>query len=149
MAFVFKPAIWKNSTLYELPRPVLGLRIQDAWDFDELKVPLADGDVIAGRSQQGVDISVEGQVGTQGGTLKASESSMFQELESLRSALSADDPEDTYDFFIYHDASTATYRHFKSCTTSRFEYDLSNKHLFSYSILIHAEDPVIYTTGEE
>ena len=147
MAFVFKPSIWKNAGLFELPRPVTSLRVQDAWDYDDYKIPLADGDVLVGRSQRGVDVAVEGQVGTQGGALKPSEEAMFEALEALRSALAAGDPDDTYDFFLYYDAASNEYRHFKKCTTVRFDSDLSNPHLFEYSLLIHAEDPVLYTSG--
>lgn len=147
MGFTFKPAIWKNSALYELPRPVRTVRIQDAWDFEDFKVPLADGDSLVGRSQQGVDISLEGQCGTQADALKSTEQEMFEELETLRSKLGVSSPGETYDLFLYHDDVSGLYRHFKSCTTVRFEYDLSDKHLFTYTALVHAEDPVIYTTG--
>lgn len=51
MTFTFKPAVYQNSTLYELPRPVLSIRVVDTWDFERLKVPLADGDFLAGHSQ--------------------------------------------------------------------------------------------------
>jgi len=147
MAFTFKPAVLKDSVLYEFPRPVLTVRIQDAWDFEQLKVPLADGDTIVGHSQQGVDISIEGQIGTQAGTLKASEADMFAEIENLRDALNVASPTEKYDFFLYHDDATSTYRRFSSCTTVRFEYDLSNKNLFSYSAVIHADDPTLYSTA--
>ncbi len=145
--FVFKPAVWKNSTLYELPRPVVSLRIQDSWDFEEFKVPLLDGDFLEGRSLAGVDISINGQSGTQAGQLQVGEEQMFAELESLRSVLDASTPEETYELFIYHDASSATYRSFRECSSVRFEYDLSSPHLFTYSALVHASDPTIYTAA--
>lgn len=147
MAFTFKPAVFKNATLYELPRPVVAVRVQDAWDFEKFKVPLRDGDSYIGHSRDGIDISIEGQVGSRDGTLTVSEEAMFEELESLRDVLDVSGPDDRYDFFLYHDAATDTYRHFKQCSTVRFDYDLSDKNLFTYSISIHAEDPVIYTTG--
>ena len=146
MAFTFKPAIYKNSVLYELPQPVLAVRVQDAWDFEQFKVPLADGDFLTGHSQQGVGISVEGQIGEQSGSPKALEQAMFAEIETLRTALDITSDSDKFEFFLYHDTSSSTYRKFKSCSTVRFDYDLSDKNLFAYSIVIHAEDPVIYTT---
>lgn len=147
MPFTFKPAVYDGSTLYELPRPVLAVRIQDAWDFKEFKVPLAAGDVLTGHSRQGVDISIEGQVGSQAGNLKTTEQEMFQELETLRGMLNVDSSNGKFSLFLYYDAISAIYRKFKNCSTSRFEYDLSDKNLFTYSITIHADDPVIYTTA--
>lgn len=141
----FKPAVWKDSVLYELPRPVTVVRILDSWDFARFKVPLAAGDSVAGRSANGVDIAIEGEIGTQAGSLKADEASMFAAIEALRSVLSADAPDDEYELFVYHDAASATYRSFRRCTTVRFECDLSAPQLFAYSAVIHASDPVIST----
>ena len=145
--FNFKPAVWKDSVLYELPRPVTVVRIHDSWDFARFKVPLAVGDSVAGRSANGVDIAIEGEIGTQAGSLKGDEASMFAAIEALRSALSADAPDDEYELFVYHDAGSATYRSFRRCTTVRFECDLSAPQLFVYSAVIHASDPVIYTSA--
>lgn len=147
MAFTFKPAIYRDAILYELPRPVVSVRVREAWDFEQFKVPLAEGDFVVGHSRNGVEIALEGQVGTQAGALKATEEAMFAELEQLRAMLSVGSPEESYAFFLYHDAASGTYRHFKRCTTVRFDYDLSDPHLFAYSVGIHAEDPVIYTTS--
>lgn len=142
--FTFKPAIWRNSTLYELPRPIVSVRLLDSFDFEQFKVPLAAGDTIEGRSQNGVDVSIEGQIGTQAGDLKAGEASMFAAIETLRANLAAASPEETYELFLYHDAGTATYRSLRGCTTVRFEYDLSDARLFTYAVVIHAEDAEIY-----
>lgn len=140
----FKPAIWRNGTLYELPRPVRSVRVQDSWDFAQFKVPLAAGDSIEGRSLNGVDLSIEGECGTQAGTLLSDEAAMFAELEALREALGVTTPEDAYELFLYHDAVAGTYRSFRECSTVRFEYDLSQPWLFTYSVLIHAANPQVY-----
>jgi hypothetical protein len=66
---------------------VLSLRVHDAWDFDRFKVPLADGDFTVGHSRQGVDIAIEGQIGTQAGALKADEQAMLAAIADLRDAL--------------------------------------------------------------
>jgi hypothetical protein len=145
--FRFKPAIWKGGTLYELPRPVNVVRLQDSWDFARFKVPLAAGDELAGRSANGVDIALEGEIGTQAGVLRPDEAAMFTAVQALRTALSPANPDQVYQFFLYHDAASATYRSFKDCTTVRFDCDLSTKQLFTYSALIHASDPTVYTTA--
>jgi hypothetical protein len=145
--FRFKPAVWDGAVLYELPRPVTAVRIQDSWDFARFKVPLGAGDALAGRSPNGVDIAIEGEFGMQAGALKAGEESMFVAIEALRAALSADAPDATYELFLYHDVATSTYRSFRNCTTVRFECDLSESKLFVYSALIHASDPTIYTVA--
>lgn len=146
MTFTFKPALYNGITLYELPRPITSIHIQDTWGFQQFKVPLGDGDTLVGHSRQGVEIALEGQIGTQAGALKISEADMFQEIEMLRSRLDVTSGGDEYEFFLYHDAPSDTYRKFRSCTTIRFDYDLSNKSLFTYSVLIHAENPTIYST---
>ena len=147
MSFTFKPAIDNGVLFQELPRPILRFRVQDAWDYKQFKVPLKDGDTLVGQSQQGIDISIEGQIGSQSGALKLSEAEMFDALENLRAALNVDGTDGKYDLFLYHDASSATYRKFQACTTVRFEYDLSEKAIFTYSVTIHAEDPGIYSTA--
>ena len=147
MSFTFKPALYDGSTLHELPRPVTALRLRDRWDFERFKVPLAAGDTLVGHSLDGVDLAVDGQIVSQAGALMLSEHDMFSELETLRSALDVSAAGQKYEFFLYHDSESATYRKFKNCSTLRFEYDLSDKRMFKYAIEIHAEDPVIYTTA--
>lgn len=147
MGFEFRPAVFKSDTLYELPRPVLEVRVQDGWDADQFKVPLRDGDERAGFSRQGVDISCAGQFGSSQGELATSEEAMFAAWTELRDVLSVGTSAEKYEFFLYFDAVNETYRKFKKCSTLRLECDLSNKHLFEYALLVHAEDPVIYTTG--
>ncbi|MEX0701186.1 MAG: hypothetical protein WD069_03745 [Planctomycetales bacterium] len=147
MPFTFRPAIYRNAALYELPRPIDVLRLQDGWDFDRFHVPLADGDVTLGHSQQGLDIALEGRIGTQAGALRASEQAMFDEIAALRSALGVGAGEGPFELFLYYDEASETYRKFKSCSTVRFESDLSDPHLFAYSAVIHADDPAVYATG--
>lgn len=147
--FTFKPAIWRNDTLYELPRPIVAVRVQDAWDFERFKVLLRDGDDVAGRSQNGVDVAIEGQIGTQAGALKTDEAAMFAALESLRAALGVSSPEEGYELFLYHDPASSTYRSFRGCTTVRFEYDVSDKALFTYGVVVHAGDPAIHGEAPE
>ncbi|MEX0715334.1 MAG: hypothetical protein WD066_02040 [Planctomycetaceae bacterium] len=147
MPFTFRPAVYRDSTLHELPRPVDVLRWQDAWDFDRFHVPLADGDHTVGHSQQGIDVAIEGRIGTQAGALCASEEEMFDALAALRSALGVGAGDERFELFLYHDAASQTYRKFKSCSTVRFEADLSDPHLFAYSAVIHADDPALHATG--
>lgn len=145
--FTFKPAVYRSSTLYELPRPITTLRLQEAWDFDQFKILLQDGDHLAGHSRQGIDISLEGQIALQAGTLRLTEEEMFDELEALRTSLHIGPEDSKYELFLYHDADTDTFRKFKSVSTLRLETDLSDKHLFTWSALLHAENPTIYTTA--
>jgi len=147
MTFTFKPAIYQNASFYELPRPVPVVRMRDAWDAGRFKVPLADGDTLTGHSRQGVDISIEGQIGSQSGTLKISEGDMLQEAETLRDRLDVASDAEKFELFLYHDSASGTYRKFKTCSTVQFEIDLSNQNLFTYSMVVHAEDPVLYTTA--
>jgi hypothetical protein len=141
--FHFKPSLWRDGQLFELPRPVTSVRVQDSWDFARFKVPLGDGDAAVGHSRNGVDIAIEGRCGSQGGQLKLAEDDMFAAIELLRSKLHVPAGSSGYELFLYHDPATSTYRSFRSCSTVRFEYDLSDPHLFSYVVVIHAADPVI------
>ncbi len=144
--FVFNPAISREGSLYFLPRPVTAVRLQDSWDYMQLKVPLCDGDFLAGSSRGGVDLYLEGQIGSGNGTLRLSESEMFSEIEAFREQLGgeADPP---FEFFLYHDVATATYRSLRECRTTRFEYDLSHPALFTYSLVVHASDPALHASA--
>ncbi len=139
MTFRCRPAIARGTDIFDLPRPVPSLRVQESWHSERFKVPLRDGDTLLGHSRNGVDITLQGQVASQAGALKLDEASMFETLEALRAALhvSADDAK--YWFILYHDEATARFRHYRGCSTVRFEYDLSDEHLFTYSAVIHAE----------
>ncbi|QDT67070.1 hypothetical protein [Calycomorphotria hydatis] len=143
----FKPSIYIDSGLFELPRPITRLRLQSAWDYEQFKVPLLDGETIAGASQNGLDIVIEGQVGSHGGDLKTSELDMLATLNSLQNKLNSAAPDDKYEFVLYHDDSTSTYRKYKNCTTVRIESNLSDQSLFTYSLVIRASDPELYQTS--
>jgi hypothetical protein len=147
MALVFRPGIARGTTYYELPRPIPSLRIEDGWDFQRLKVPLAAGDTLAGQTADGVDIVIQGQLGSVAGAVTAGEAEMFAALEELRRQVRVTLNEPNYEFFVYHDPSTNTYRKFKRCSTVKFECDLSNVHLFGYTLVVHAGDPEMYATG--
>ncbi len=147
MAFVFKPAIYKNAALYELPRPVTSLRLRDGWDFERFKVPLASGESLVGHSRQGVAITLAGAIAFQAGTLKTSEEQMFEELEDLRDAFSVTSSDEKYEFFLYHDATSGVYRKLQNCTTVKFEFDLSDENQLVYSAEIFADDPDILTSA--
>ena len=145
--FHFRPSIVRSGSSYELPRPVTSLRIQDGFDFARWKVPLVAGDLLIGHTASGVDIAIEGQIASQAGQLQLTEDQMFQTLEGLRAAVQSATPDDRYRLFLYLDPATATYRSFRDCATVRFEYDLSQKHLFTYTLVVHASRPAIETTA--
>lgn len=147
MSFLFEPAVVRDSTIVRLPRPIAALRVQETWDFERFKVPLRDGDQSLGHSRQGVDILIDGQIGSQDGALKLSEESMFEALESLRAGLDVSGGGSKFELFLYLDEIGGTYRKFKDCSSVRLEYDLSDPHLFTYSAVIHADDPAIYSTA--
>ena len=123
------------------------LRVRDSWDFQTFKIPLADGNTVVGGSRHGVEIIVEGRFGSQAGTLTLTEADMFEEIKNFRNALDVPVSSDTYSFFLYYDATQGIYRKFKSCSTIRFEFDLSDEKLYSYSAVIHAADPNFYSTS--
>jgi hypothetical protein len=147
MTFVFSPAIYRDAELWTLPRPVTSLRILDAWDFERFKVPLAAGDAHVGHSKQGIDIAIDGQFGSQDGTTKLTEAEMFAVLETLRAKLDVPSDDEKFEFFLYYDSGSGTYRKFRGCSAVRLEYDLSSPHLFSYAAIVHADDPTIYSTA--
>lgn len=142
-----QPKIYAGSTLYEFPRPVRIFRFRDAWAFDRYKVPLKDGETIAGQSRRGVSIVIDGQIALQDGDDKTSEADMFAEIEAMRGHLNANETNGKYELFLFHDTETPYYRKFKDCSTVTFDLDLSNKTLFAYAVEIHSDDPTIYTTA--
>ena len=145
MGFLFRPVVEKGSLVYPLPGPVTRFRVQDAWDYSQFKVPLLDGDTLTGHSRNGVDISIEGQFGSQNGTIRLSEEEMFAEYEAMRAALDVTSDDEEYLFYLSHNLVANEFRKYQKCTTVRFDADLSNKHLYTYSVVIHAADPVLYS----
>lgn len=149
MSFLFRPAIIRGESLYELPRPLPQLKLVDTWDSERFKVPLRDGETRQGHSRNGVDITFSGMILSHDGTLQLDEQAMFETLESLRTALHVGGDTERYRLFLYYDEASETYRHFRDCSTIRFEYDLSDSARFRYELQIHAEDPTLYTTGTD
>ncbi|MBI1346183.1 hypothetical protein GC163_07820 [bacterium] len=149
MPFTFRPAIVRGETLYELPRPLPQLKLVDTWDSEGFKVPLRDGETRQRHSRNGVVITLSGDVLSHDGTLQLDEQAMFETLEGLRAALHVGGETERYRLYLYFDAATETYRHFRDCSTLKFEYDLSDATRFRYELQIHAEDPQLYTTGLE
>ena len=143
--WVFQPSIWKMGSLWQLPRPVTAIRLADSWDFEKYKTPLADGDVVTGQSRNGVDIQLEGQVGHVAGSLRLDENAMLLAMLNLRSRLDVENPAGRFRLVLYHDATSGQSRYFEKCTTVRFESDLSDPRLFTYSVLVHASSPDLVT----
>ena len=141
--FSFRPAIVRPSSVFELPQPVTSVRVQDSFDFAKLKAPQITGDMLVGHTVGGVDIAIEGQIASHAGQLRISEEQMFLTLEALRQAVHSSTPTDRYRLFLYFDPATSTYRSFRECATVRFEYDLSRKQLFTYTLVVHASRPSI------
>lgn len=138
----FVPTIVQGDVMTELPRPITVCRIHDSWDFLKMKVPRRDGDQLAGISRDGVEITLEGQIGSHSGEITLGEQTMLATIETLRRALH---PLDDIGFALaLFQEGTHQYRYFRNCLTSRFDFDLSNQHLYSYAISIHASDPVLY-----
>lgn len=141
---ILQPGIVRDGSLTELPRPIVSCRLHDAWDFQKLKVPRQDGDIIAGTSQDGVEIRIEGQIGSVSGELKLSEEQMFEAVEELRAALQPVPDEAGYELVLFR-SSEGEARSLRHCTTIRLDVDFSSRHLFAYTLAIHAADPVIYS----
>ena len=146
MSYAFRPAVARGTTVVEFPRPVPTLRLQESWHNERFKVPLRDGDTLVGHSRNGVDIILQGQVGSHEGTLQLDEQAMLDTLATLRAALHVDADHGKYRLLLYWDEATDTARHFRDCSTVRLEIDLSDEHLFTYAATIHADDPVLYAT---
>ncbi|WP_437186945.1 hypothetical protein SH668x_000316 [Planctomicrobium sp. SH668] len=108
----------------------------------KLKVPRQDGDHLAGASRDGVNISLEGQIGSHAGELKVAESSMLECVDLLREALRSTD-ERGFFLGMFRDEE-GIYRYFQRCFTNSFDVDFSNPRIYSYSVVIHAGDPVLY-----
>jgi len=112
-------------------------------------VPLKTGVDITGVSRDGVQISVTGEFGIQDSDVELTEQAMFTEVENLDAKLDVEG-DTKYEFFIYYDSGSSTYRKFKQCSTANFDWDVGDDQnkLFTYAISIKSEDPVIYTTAE-
>ncbi len=143
--WIFQPAIWKGGVLTQLPRPVTAIRLSDSWDFEKYKTPLADGDMVTGQSRNGVDVQLEGQVGHVAGSLRLDENAMLLAMLNLRTRLDVDNAAGRFSLVLYHNTTSGESRYFEKCTTVRFESDLSDPRLFTYSVLVHASSPELAT----
>ena len=149
--WTFAPALaFNDSRVIPLPRPIAQLRVTDAFEATPLTVPFRDGSVRRGRSRGGVDIAIRGQLAQHGDTLRLSEPEMHATIESVRAALRVSDPEETYGLALYRFVPPGltldqahTLRGFVGCTTVKFEYDLSDRALYGYSLIVHASDPTL------
>jgi hypothetical protein len=151
MAFVWKPAIYKpiGATTYFLPKPINMLKVGSGWDARESKIPLKDGETFTGHTLNSAKISIQGQFGKDAGGFLLSEEDMWTAWEELREAVNIDSDTNKYEFFIYHDGGSSTYRKLKLCCPVSCELQFGDEdcHLFGYQVEIRAEDPVIYSTG--
>ena len=144
----WKPAIFKSSVLTILPRPVESLLIKSAWDARESKVPLKDGVTTDGQSLNQVMITVEGSCGFDENTAYSTELLMYDRFVTIRGELDTDDTT-RFEFFVYHETTTPTYRKFKDCYCKTFDFSVGDDvhALFRYNLEVFAEDPVFYTTA--
>ena len=147
----FSPTLALPSRRLALPRPVVQLRVQDAHEAARFQVPARDGSLWAGRSRGGVDISIRGQFGRSGDGLTLTEPAMLDAIDAVRSALRLADPEAVYGLglFVFVDpddpaAPSPPLRGFMQCSTVRFEYDLSDRAMYGYSLMVHASDPDLH-----
>lgn len=149
MAFIWRPSIYKNSAWTILPRPIIKFSFPTTWKFDKQTVPLKDGCITYGHAIDSDQIVIQGFIGNVDGTHKISEEEMFGVLESLRTALDVGSRSDLYELFIYYDEDEDTYRKLKNVVTVGFDVDMgdADRVIWPYSIVMEAEDRVIYTTG--
>ena len=140
--WTFAPTLALPSGHLALPRPIVQLRVQDHHDQRAFKVPLQDGSRLHGRSRGGVDIAIRGQFAKLADQQALSEAAMLDAIDAVRTALHLDGPEQTYGLGLFRsDAEPTELRGFRDCTTTKFEYDLSDHALYGYSLLVHASDP--------
>ncbi len=145
--WAFAPAVIRGDASFEFPRPILACRLHDSWDYLKLKVPRQEGDQITGMSRDGVDISIEGQFGSMGGSITLSEEEMLEAVDQLRQALHVEGDDD-FELALFQDAN-GNVRSFRQCVTTRLDVDFSNPSLFTYSAVIHAADPVLLGSSPE
>ncbi|MCG6154902.1 hypothetical protein [Rubinisphaera margarita] len=146
MGLVFRPAILKAGTFHALPQPITKVQIQESWDFERYKVLLEDGDGTVGRSRNGVDITLHGEVARVGDQLLLSEVEMLAALEDLRAVFHADG-DASFSVYLYRDEGDESSRYFQECSVTRFVYDLTRPELYVYSLVLHADDPVLRGGG--
>jgi hypothetical protein len=144
MPLQFHPTIRRDSLLFPLPRPVVSLRVQDTWDSERFKFPLIDGDRTVGHSQGGTTLSLQGQVGAHAGEVRLAEADMLATLLALRDVLHVGGTQPPFDFVLFIDPETDAQHLFRTCSTTRFDWDLSDANLFTYTLTLHADDPRVH-----
>lgn len=143
-ALIWRPALWRNDELYEFPRPIPQVRIRETWDAERFKVPLVDGDTLAGGSRNGVEIALTGQIVVEN---DSDPLALLATLMELRDALHVSGDDEKAWLFLIHDAGAEVYRHLRGCSTVRFHYELTDGLHITYEAVLHADDPTIYDTA--
>ncbi|MFO1091826.1 MAG: hypothetical protein U0992_00735 [Planctomycetaceae bacterium] len=134
-----------KRTLYELPRPVTVVRWQDSWDF-ACRCRWRR-DLITGRLANGVDIALEGEIGTRGGALAGDEAGMFAAVQALRAALVGVDAGPGLPVFCITTQRARRIGRSSGARPCGSSATCRRPQLFSYSAAIHAADPAIYTSA--
>ena len=104
---------------------------------------------MTGHSRNGLDVQLEGQIGHVAGSLRLDENAMLLAMLNLRTRLDVDNAAGRFRLVLYRNSTTGQSRYFEKCSTVRFESDLSDPRLFSYSVLIHASSPELQTGALE
>jgi hypothetical protein len=156
MAWMFAPAIAREANLWELPRPITKLRWDDTWDRLKFKVPLRLGDQTTGQSLNGAELVIEGQLRRHQAHELRSESERLAVLIALREQLllgdggSVSGPDrfepieiapSPFDLVVAVDTETLAQLRWTACTAVRVEWDVSDEHVWTYRLELHADDP--------
>ena len=143
----WKPAVYKSSTLTELPKPISSLLIKSSWDARESKVPLKNGATSDGQSKNNKVITLEASCALISDTNFVTEIAMYDKLAALEDVLDTTDLV-RFEFFVYHNTDIPVYRKFKNCWCKTYDWSVGDDvhFLFKYSLEIFAEDPVSYST---
>ncbi len=139
MTMTFGPTIVRGGARFVLPGPILQCRVADRWDFQRFKVPLTAGVLTTGLTRDGVEISIRGHLAAWAGAVVVGEVGMLDVAEQLRQA--ADTEEGKFVLELYRDGTTGAGRGFADCTTARLDLDFSDPAMFTYALLVHADDP--------
>lgn len=150
MAFIWNPAIYRDSTYTLLARPIHNLDIIDNWDFQSSKVPKQSGGRTAGSSINPVRIEIAGDLAFRGSSgdasVHATELLQIQLYEDMRNKINTIE-EQRFEFFMYYDPSDATYyRKFVNCFAVSMKLSLGDetRDPMAYTMTIQADDPTLY-----
>lgn len=109
------------------------------------KVPLLDGEFTSGHSQNGLEITINGELAQQENNLLLTELQMIDAMNQLRELIHTSHTDTPLTVFLIYDPIDSNYRYFENCSASKITFDLTSPHVYTYQLSLLIDTPTLQT----